>query len=117
MRISIANKSTRVTNEQAQKMADAVQIQMDTQAAPTWDRLPPRIVFCAATVPTDGPVLTLVDSFDVDDALGYHTEGGDGSYFGFIAVNPVLNAGGGVLDGETAGVSVASVVSHEAIEL
>lgn len=81
-----------------------------------WDRIPPSIAFYKAA-PTGMAVLCLKDEISEPNALGFHTEGPDGSYWGDIAVKPVLDNDGGILDGGTSGYSVASVLSHEAVEL
>ena len=48
--------------------------------------------------------------------LGYHFEAPDGTAISRILVPPVLNAGGGVLDGGSIGDSVAAVLTHELLE-
>lgn len=118
MTIALVNRSTRVTNGDALLMADAVQIQMDVHVAPAWDRLPAQVRYYEDEdlVPDGAYVIVLLDNSDQQGALGWHTEGPGGAVFSQVFASPVLDAGGGVLDGGTAGVSVASVVSHEAIE-
>lgn len=116
MIIAIRNESTRVSDDEASKIAEAVQLQMDLHVAPMYDRMPPKVVFVKDAIPEGECVLNLKDAISDPNAIGYHTEGVDGSYWGDIAVSPVLDNGGGVLVGAN-GYSVASVVSHEAIEL
>jgi hypothetical protein len=58
--------------------------------------------------------ITIYDNADQAGALGYHTEGRDGSVFGKIFAKETLSGGGTVLTGD---LSVSSVLSHEVIEM
>lgn len=138
MRIAVLNKSTRVTDAHASAMTLAVQMQLDTQVSVLWERLPPYFSFFAdpskmqtidklliytdsfregLVVSDDWDQIILFDSPDQANVLGYHSEGPDGRPYGKVFVSPVLDNGGGILDGGRIGVSIASVLSHEAVEL
>jgi hypothetical protein len=126
MLVLVTNLSTLATEEQVQKMAEALQVQLTTHLAPSWDRLPSECRYAPMSEPSpkpnaEGGVLRifLVDappSTEDPGILGYHTEGPDGQKYSYVFCKPVLDNGGGVLDQGTAGVSVASVVSHEGCE-
>lgn len=118
MRITVLNKSTRISDGDAIKMSLAVGLQLSAHVALTWDRVAPAVLFQPGSpILGDDEQIVLFDAPDQADALGYHAEGPDGKPYGKVFVGPVLDAGGGVLDGGTSGTSVASELSHEAIEL
>lgn len=119
MKICIINKSPRVTDTEAALIADALQVQLAEHVAPAWERLPPTVFFSADGSIPDGvqAVIALLSASDAPGALGYHLEAPDGTAVARVFVDPVLDAGGGVLDGGKIGASVASVVSHECCEL
>lgn len=119
MNIAIVNRSTHINDAQASAMALAVKLQLDTQVSLLWERLPPQITYHYSweVVSDDEDQIIFFDSPDQAGVLGYHSEGPDGRPYGKVFVNPVLDNGGGILDGGNAGVSVASVLSHEAVEL
>lgn len=120
MRFAILNKGTLVTNDQCQAIADACAIALAEHFEPAHGLGPSEVKFYAneADVPASTPTDRVVkvagfDEPDEPNALGWHTEDGSGALLAHIAYKPVLDNGGGVLDGGTAGVSVASVFDHE----
>jgi hypothetical protein len=119
MKIAVVNRATRIASAEAAKMTSAVQLQLDTQVSLLWERLPPSCSYFAdpLSVPGDHEQIVIFDSPDQAGVLGYHTEGPDGGAYAKVFVDPVLDNGGGILDGGQSGVSVASVLSHEAAEL
>lgn len=112
---ALVNHSTKVDAHQARAIADAVHRQLQKDVGPAWGRTPPAVVFYAHPdfVPAGAPLIALVDADTTPDALGYHDESGDRPYANII-VPVILQEGGDVLTGPN---SVASVVSHEAIEM
>ena len=54
MKIAVINRATRVTDAQVAAMTMAVQLQLDTQVALLWEKLPPYCSFFAdgQAVPT-----------------------------------------------------------------
>lgn len=113
MLIGLLNKSSIVSDEQVKLMASAIDRQMKRDVAPAWSMLPPKVYFISknAFVP-GGAVLTLVDDLvEAPDAEGYHSEDERGRFIGNIGVKTIP---GTILTGQD---SVASVVSHEVIEL
>jgi hypothetical protein len=113
MLIGIANKSSVVSDDQTKQMAAAIDYQLRYHVAPKWSRLPWTVYFSGKNSFVPGAsILNLVDNIpEAPDAMGYHSENSDGSFFGNIGVKTVP---GTVLTGRD---SVSTVVSHEAIEL
>ena len=101
-------------------MCEALQIQFDLHVAPAWNQKAPTVKFYAnmAQVPGYAWVISVLDNPDVANALGYHDETND-KVDGFIFCAPVLQNGGVVLYDATnpQNTSVASVLSHESIEM
>jgi hypothetical protein len=109
MIITAINHSKNVTPGDLSLIVQANARQMRLHVGPTWGKYPASI-----TLGTGGFPLAIFDTPDQASVLGYHSEGPDGRPYGKVFVQPVLDAGGRVLDGPD---SIASVFSHEAIEL
>lgn len=115
MIIGVQNLSASVSDADVYAMTLLVNRQLRDHVAPAWGLLPPTCRF----VPKSGPAAKLdaligvLDDADQAEDLGWHTEGPDASVYGRVFAAPVLQNGGNVL---TADLSVASVLSHEAIE-
>jgi hypothetical protein len=120
MLIAIINQSTSVTNADVNIMCEALQIQFNLHVASAWNQKSPTVKFYSSitSVPGYAWVISVLDNPDVANALGYHDETND-KVDGFIFCQPVLQNGGVVLYDATnpQNVSVASVLSHEAIEM
>ena len=114
--IAVVNYSSLVKPQEAMLMAQALQYQMYHHVAPLWRAWPALAAsFDAAHVPSAAKVIGLFDHADQAGALGYHTEDPNGKKYGKVFVQDTLDGGGGqVLSGAF---SVASVLSHEGIEL
>lgn len=126
MKLALVNHSSHVTAHEASAIVTAVHTQLRRDVAPAWERALPSLAFYAspaaaarahhlpaAHLPADARLIILADNDTTPGALGYHDENGDRPY-AVILVPTILGAGGKVLAGE---LSVASVVSHEAIEM
>ncbi len=120
MIIAILNESKLVTNEEARKMAGAVQKQMTWHVCPAWNSKSFTVAFYAdkTKVPAGAWVIKIMDDSDQSGALGYHSEDGD-IIDGFVFAKPVLDNGGVVLHDpkNNQNVSIASVLSHEVCEM
>src|SRR5947209_70952 len=118
MLIAILNQSTLVSNADAVAMTEAVAAQVRFDAAPIWDRAPAAVVFYTdpSAVPAQAHGIALVDTIQnqPQGVLGFHTEDQGGKLWGVVAAKPPLDAGGHVLTGDW---SVASVLSHEVLEM
>jgi hypothetical protein len=118
MNIAVINQSTKINDADAQTMTAAVNEQISSHFAPRWPIAPSAIAFFPTgdQPPAGAWSLVLLDDTDQAGDLGYHSADPSGNPYGRVFANPVLQEGGGILDGGSIGVSVASVLSHEALE-
>src|SRR5206468_3768746 len=107
----VVNLSTLVDNLDAEVMAAAVNRQMHEHVRPAWD-LPDTPVKFTTAPPRGARVITLVDTADDPQALGYHDEQGTVPS-GVVGCKPELDQGAKVLTGPY---SVSSILSHEVLE-
>jgi hypothetical protein len=115
--IAIVNQSS-LGHDVVATMAAAVERQLIEHAAPAWQRVAPA-VSCHGRLETVTPTAMPVVIFDrawSAAAHGYHRETPDGRAYARVFIDVVIEDGGVVLyDGPR--LTVASVVSHEAIEI
>jgi hypothetical protein len=118
MKIAVVNQSTKINDADGETMTGAVNQQVLTDFAPRWPIEATTVTFYggAGGAPPDSWTIVVLDDADQADALGYHATDPNGNPYGRVFATPVLQAGGGVLDGGKIGVSVASVLSHETLE-
>lgn len=116
MYIAIVNHSTEITDTDVATMARACAHQMRYHVAPAWDRHAAAVVFHAAgsPVPPGAHEIGVFDDADQAGDLGWHTEDAGEAIYGRVFARPVLQNGGDALTKE---LSVASVLSHEVIEM
>lgn len=118
MLIAILNKSTLVSNTDAETMSRAIAGQIRSDVAPIWDRAPAAVVFYddPGDVPPGAHGVAIVDTLDDQPkgVLGFHTEEQGGQLWGVVAAKPELDNGGKVLTGDW---SVSSILSHEVLEM
>ena len=114
MILAILNKSKVVTNADVARMTAACDLQLRRDVAPAWGMLPFEVKFYVTKPPTKALKLVLFDDADQADALGYHSDGPDGFPYGRVFTKPTMDQGAKVLTGPG---SVATVLSHEVIEL
>ena len=110
--VYVVNKSTLVKDADVITMCAAISRQILLDAAPAYGLQPTSVLF-THNPPAGGAVIALVDTCDDPQALGYHTEDG-GVPDGFVGCKPELDAGHKILTGPY---SVASILSHEVLEL
>lgn len=110
--IYVTNRSTLVSDAELRLMVTAINIQISLDVAPAWGLVPRPVAFLT-NPPADGQTITVLDSLDEADALGWHTDDAHGIY-GVVGAKPVLDNGGHPLTGPY---SVCSVLSHEVLEL
>jgi hypothetical protein len=116
--IAVVNSSTKVNDQDTKTMVRAVATQVRKHASPTFGIDSAPVVFIA-DVSAAQPgmwVINVMDDPDQADVLGWHTESQGDLIFGRVFAAPVVDHGGGVLDGGSIGISVASVLSHEVLE-
>lgn len=120
MLIAVINESTQVQNNDVNLMCQAIQIQLDLHVLPAWNLKTGNIKFYSdkLQVPGYAWLVSILDSPTVAGALGYHSEDND-LIDGFIFTQPVLSNKGVILydSSNPQNVSVASVLSHEIIEM
>lgn len=114
MLLAVLNKSKLVSDADALLMTIACDIQLRRDVAPAWGMTPFDVKFYTGKPPAKALKLVIFDDADQADALGYHSDGPDGYPYGRVFTKPVLNAEGKAVSGPG---SVASVLSHEVIEL
>lgn len=110
--IYVVNRSTLVSNADAQAMTAAVNHQMQRDVCLAWN-LPATPITFTAKPPKGARVISLVDTADDPQALGYHTETG-AIQSGIVGCKPELDQGAHPLTGPY---SVASILSHEVLEM
>jgi hypothetical protein len=126
MLIAILNQSTRITDEQASQMTQAVAAQVRLDAAPIWNQAPASVIYYGtfapgtskmpSAVPVRAHGITIVDEIpdQPQGVLGYHTEDQGGKLWGTVAASPSLDNRGQALTGDW---SVSSILSHEVLEM
>ena len=113
--IYVVNEATLVSNSDAYDMCLAVNRQLREHVAPAWGLAAPCLQFVTSTPVEPGTAaLGILDDADQADDLGWHAETTAGVVYGRVFARPVLDNGGNAL---TNPLSVASVLSHEAIEV
>lgn len=112
--IGILNRSKKVTDDQARYMTEACNRQLRRHVAPAWGRAPiPVFFYRDEDVPNDADQIVILDTPDLADALGYHSETPKGQVYGKVFVRPILKNGGDILVGNN---SVSATLSHEVVE-
>ena len=106
---NVINKSSNVTKEDFEKMVEACRVQINDHAAKELRR-----DMCELKIDgDDGFPIVLLNSPDVANALGYHTQDPNGKVWCRVFTDPVLKNGGTVLNGTK---SISVVLSHEVLE-
>ena len=116
MYIAIEDHSTICSDNDVAAMTQACANQMRYHAAPAWGRDPAAVVYhpAGSPIPPGAHIIGVFDDSDQSGALGWHTEEAGEAIYGRVFARPVLDHGAAVLTG---GLSVASVLSHEVLEM
>jgi hypothetical protein len=117
MQIALVNHSTRLKTSDMAAICTALNTQMRLHAAPAWDLTPASFTVATseAAAPAKSKLLVAFDNADQAGALGYHDETPQGVEYARVFAGTTLQYNGGkVLQGA---LSVASVFSHEALEM
>lgn len=110
MHISLINHALSLpTPTVLTEIAAALQIQMQRDFAPAWGQAPSQI-----DVDGSGIQVVIFDTADQAGVLGYHDRDPHGNPYARVFAQPVLDHGG---DWATRPLSVASVISHEVLEI
>lgn len=115
--IYVVNHSTQVSDAQVAAMAVACSKQIAQHVAPAHGLLPVPVTFLAKTAPplrVQARVITVMDTLDDPQALGYHTEDGSEHIWGVAGTAEAMKQGAKALTGPY---SISSIVSHEACEM
>jgi hypothetical protein len=114
--IAVVNKSTLVSTADVKTMVQACATQIKRDAAPAWGKAPIPVVYLSSEHDAQPGmwVVVVLDNADQAGALGYHSERANGVIYGRVFAKPVLDNGG---DGLHKPLSVASVLSHECLEI
>ena len=120
MNICLVSRSRWMSGEHLDAMLRAISVQLSRDLRPTWHRDPPAFFYAdtLAAVPDGAAPIVIVDTPDIADALGYHTNSGNRPS-GRVFVQPIMDSGGSVLGdlADPAAASVSATLSHEVIEL
>lgn len=111
--IYVTNKSTQVSDADMAKAAAACNKQLAQHVAPAHGLVPVPVVFSSAP-PTGARVITVMDTLDDAQALGYHTEQAGDHVWGVVGTKAAMDQGAKALVGAYA---ISSILSHEVIEL
>jgi hypothetical protein len=114
--IYVVNHSTQVSDNDAGRMATAWAVQLAHHIAPFYGRIAVPVLFWRGgkKLPTQARLLTLQNTCDDPQALGYHTEDGSEHIYGVIGTEVPLANGATALTGAY---SVSTIGSHEVAEL
>lgn len=115
--IALLRSTERVTDSDAKTIARICASQLWWHVAPAWERTPWTLAYYEhpTEVPTTAFRLWILNRPDEAGALGYHYLDPFGHPYAKAFVDPILQAGGGILDG-VAG-SLLQTVSHEVCEI
>lgn len=116
--IALINRSTAISNTEVQKIASACSTQISRDVSPAWNKLaiPVKFFSTESSVPSNYAVLYMMDTSDVDGALGYHTQTIKGRVFGKVFVKTIMGYGLKMMF-DNGFLTVATVVSHEVLEM
>lgn len=117
MFIAIINKSSVVSNFEANFMCQAIQTQLNVHMLPAYNMRYVKVKFYEDVnkIPGYAWTITLADTSDQLGILGYHAE--DTDMDGFVFCKSIIDNGGTTLYNETSKLSVSSVLSHEILEM
>lgn len=99
------------------RIAEAIQIQVERDFAPAWGRAPVPVFVAqdGASVPLGAGLVYLVDRIShVKGAVGFHNADSRGFFAGFVAAESIARLGGSMTRGSD---SISAAVSHEVLEM
>lgn len=113
--IYVVNASTLVSDADVARMAAACSAQITRDVAPAHGLMPvPVVPITKDHIAPRMQVISVVDTLDQVDALGWHTEGRGERRTGVVGAKTVLDHGAKVLTGPYA---VSTIFSHEVLEM
>jgi hypothetical protein len=118
--VCLVSRSRYMAGDVLDAMVRAISVQLSRDLRPTWHRDPAHFAFAdtMGAVPPGYAPIVIVDTPDIADALGYHTNSGNRPS-GRVFVEPIMDAGGSVLGdpSDPKAASVSATLSHEVLEL
>ncbi len=114
--IYVANKSTQVSDADVKTMTLACSKQIAQHVAPAYGLLPVQVTFLTkgAKLLAGDRLITVMDTLDDAQALGYHTEDGAEHIWGVVGTKAAMDQGAKALTGPY---SISSILSHEVAEM
>ena len=114
--IYVQNKSSQVSDADVAKMAAACSKQLAQHVAPAYGlaAVPVSFLPAGAPLPKGAALITVMDTLDDPQALGYHTEDAGSKVWGVVGTKAAMGQGAKALVGPYA---ISSILSHEVIEL
>lgn len=114
--IYVTNKSTQVSDADMAKATAACAVQLATHVAPAHGLVPAPVRFLAQgkALPKGGRLITVMDTLDDPQALGYHTEDFGDHVWGVVGTKAAMDQGAEALTGQYA---ISSILSHEVMEM
>jgi len=115
--IFVTNRSTQVSDSDVQKMTAACAKQIKLHVAPAHNTKPVPVVYLdrdAQPPSKQARIITVQDTLDDPDALGYHTQDGSEHIWGVVGTKAAMSQGALAL---TEDYSISSILSHEVAEL
>jgi hypothetical protein len=115
--IYVTNRSSQVDDAEVQAMAAACAKQIAQHIAPLHFVLPVPVLYLAAGAPgpsTQARIITVQDTLDDPQALGYHTQDGSEHIWGVVGTKAAMRHGSQALTGRYA---ISTILSHEVAEM
>jgi hypothetical protein len=115
--IYVTNRSSQVSDGQVQAMVGACAKQIAQHIAPLHFVLPVPVLFLEQGVAgpsTQARIITVEDTLDDAQALGYHTQDGSEHIWGVVGTQAAMSHGAQALTGPYA---ISTILSHEVAEM
>lgn len=115
--IYVTNRSTQVTDAQVQAMTAACAKQIAQHVAPAHFVTAAPVLYLARHAPsptTQARIITVQDTLDDAQALGYHTQDGTEHIWGVVGTSAAISQGAKALTGPYA---ISTILSHEVVEM
>jgi hypothetical protein len=115
--IYVVNKSSQVSDADVKTMTLACSKQLAVHVAPLHNLPTVAVTFLANGAPLPSKqarVITVMDTLDDAEALGYHTEDAGDHIWGVVGTKAAMDQGAKALTGKY---SISSILSHEVAEM
>ncbi len=115
--IFVTNRSTQVSDLEVQQMTAACAKQIRLHVAPAHHTRPVPVVYLdhgAQPPDRQARIITVQNTLDDAEALGYHTQDGSEHIWGVVGTKAAMSQGAEALTGDY---SISSILSHEVAEM